>query len=148
MPRITLAALAAMALLAAPAAAIAQDAGRDTATAVQMTPAQIETVLRARGYDRIEGLERTGEGGYRLSNAERFGAPVGPLTLDGATGQVEDEPPLSEAQVAALLRARGYAEVTEVRPEGEVLFVRARREGTDVALRIDPRSGVVRPWRD
>jgi hypothetical protein len=117
-------------------------------TPVAMTPAQIETVLRARGYDRLEGLEREGPEHFRLASAERFGARVGPLRLDAATGQVLEEPPLTEEQVRALLRARGYAEVPEIQRRGDAVFARARREGTEVALRIDPRSGVVRPWQD
>ena len=115
---------------------------------VTLTPAQIETVLRARGYDRLEGLAREDSGHYRLEGAMRFGERVGPLRIEAMTGQVLDEPPLTEAQLRALLRARGYEEVPEIRPAGPAVFVRARREGTEVALRVDPRSGVVRPWRD
>ena len=142
-------------LLAGPAGAaedppppIQHGAPAAPAAPVALTPAQVETVLRARGYDRLDGLERDADGGFRLARAERFGAAVGPLRLDAATGAVLDEPPLTEAQVRALLRARGYAEVPEIRHDGAAIFARAQREGSEVALRVDPRSGVVRPWRD
>lgn len=118
------------------------------APAVAMTPAQVETVLRARGYDRFEGLVRAEDGSYRLAAAERFGSSVGPLRIDAATGAVLDEAPLGEAQVRALLHARGYAEVPEIRTGGGAIFARAQREGREVALRVDPRTGVVRPWQD
>jgi hypothetical protein len=130
------------------ATARAQDAALPGAVA--MTPQQLEMVLRARGYTGIEGMAPAGGGDSRLriDRAERFGAPVGPLEVDAVSGQVRDEPPLTEAQARSLLRSRGFAEVPEVRREGDVILVRAMREGQEVALRIDARTGAVRPRGD
>jgi hypothetical protein len=150
------AAAAAILALSPGLAAIAQEGSGATAApapaaspAVAMTPQQVETVLRARGYDRIEGLSREAPDRYRLERAHRFGEPVpGPLVVDAATSRVLDEPPLTEAQARTLLRARGYAEVPEVRRDGDALLARALREGAEVTLRIDPHTGAVRPQRD
>lgn len=114
---------------------------------VLLTPAQIETVLRARGYEALEGLEREGEETMRIASARRFGESVGPLLVDGVSGEVLQAPPLTEAQAQRLLRDRGYSEVREIRREGEALRARALREGNEVTLRIDAQSGVVRPWQ-
>lgn len=134
-------------LLLAPALLLlpCSPARAQTAPPVAMTPQQVETVLRARGYDRLEGIAREAPDRYRIGAAQRFGQDVGPLQVDAVQGQVMDEKPLTEAQARALLQARGYAEVPEVRREGEVLLARALREGAEVTLRIDPRTGAVRP---
>lgn len=134
--------------LAVGAAGRAQDAALPGAVA--MTPQQIEMVLRARGYTGLEGMAPSagGEGRLRIDRAERFGAPVGPIEVDPVSGRVRDEPPLTEAQARSLLRSRGFAEVPEVRREGDVILARAMREGQEVALRIDARTGAVRPRTD
>lgn len=156
-----LAAIAGAALLAATppvaGAAVAQDsppppvqsaAPPPPVPRVLLTPAQVETVLRARGYEALEGLEREGEDTIRIASARRFGETVGPLLIDGVSGEVLEAPPLNEAQARRLLRDRGYAEVREIRPEGQSLRARALREGAEVTLRIDARTGVVRPWQE
>ena len=117
----------------------------ETPGSVAMTPQQIETILRVRGYDRLQEVTREADDRYRIASAERFGEPVGPIEVDALRGQVVDEKPLTEAQARTLLRARGYSDVPEIREEGGVILVRARREGQEVALRIDPRTGAVRP---
>jgi len=115
---------------------------------VPLTPAQLETVLRARGYDALEGVAREEGEHIRIARARRFGEVVGPLVVNGVTGEVLEAPALTDAQVQRLLRQRGYAEVREIRREGGTLRVRALREGAEVTLGIDPRTGVVRPWQE
>jgi len=110
-----------------------------------LTDDQIRIVLQARGYSGLSGLEREGDI-IQVAAAVRYGEATGPLRLDAKTGQVRDEPPLAEAQVRAMLRARGFSEVEEVRREegdGGALRARARRGGSRVEMRIDPRTGTV-----
>jgi hypothetical protein len=66
------------------------------------------------------------------------------LRIDALTGQPVEEPELSEAQARNLLRDRGYSEVTELGREGDILTLRAVRDGTPVQLRVDARTGTVR----
>jgi hypothetical protein len=113
-----------------------------------MTQPQMEILLRARGYERLEGVER-GEGDrFRIAAAERFGVRVGPLLFDALDGQLIDEPPLTESQVQGLLRARGYVEVTQLVRDGDAIEARARREGVPFLLRIDAQTGAVRARAD
>jgi hypothetical protein len=108
----------------------------------ELTDDQIRIVLQARGYSDLSGFERGGDA-VRVPEARRYGEAVGPLALDPKTGQVRDERPLSEAQIRAMLQARGYAEITEVQREGEAIRVRGRRDGSAVELRLDPRTGTI-----
>lgn len=137
--------LAAALLAGGSAGAAAQSA---TSPGVPMTAAQIETVLRARGYSDIEGLERDGDV-FRIRSAKRYGEPVGELSVDAVSGQVRDEE-LSEGQARTMLRGRGFSEVSEVRREGDTILARGRRAGSEVEVRIDARTGAVmqRPARD
>jgi hypothetical protein len=108
-----------------------------------LTPDQVRIVLQARGYSEVEGLERQG-GDYLVRKAKRYGAPVQDLRLDALTGQPRDAPPLTEEQARTLLRDRGFTEVTEVGRDGDVIRLRALREGAPTELSIDARTGTVR----
>ena len=53
---------------------------------------------------------------------------------------------LTDDQIRIVLQARGFSEVEEVRREegdGGALRARARRGGSRVEMRIDPRTGTV-----
>lgn len=126
--------LVALLLLASPA--LAQEPA-------WLTPDQVRVVLQARGYSDVEGIERQG-GDYVVRQAKRYGAPVQNLRLDALTGQPREAPPLTEEQARALLRDRGFTEVTEVGRDGDVIRLRAMREGTPTELSIDARTGTVR----
>ncbi|WP_158295530.1 PepSY domain-containing protein [Crenalkalicoccus roseus] len=140
MRRILGAAMLAAALLLGGGAALAQGSPATTVP-VPMTDHQIETVLRARGYSEIEGLRREGEV-FRIDRAKRYGEEVTDLTVDAASGQVHNET-MSEAQARAMLRERGFTEVTEVRREGDLIIARGRRGADPVEVRIDPSTGAV-----
>jgi len=126
--------IVALLLLAAPA--LAQDPA-------WLTPDQVRIVLQARGYSDVEGLERQGSD-YVVRQAKRYGAPVRDLRLDALTGQPREAPPLTEEQARTLLRDRGFTEVTEVGRDGDVIRLRALREGAPTELSIDARTGTVR----
>ena len=169
-PRLPLAALTIAVALAAPlAAALAQapapapapppvatddPAARiPTATTAPVQPApgnpafltgdQVNTILRARGYSDVSGVVQEGDT-FRIPEATRYGAKVENLRIDALTGQPREQPNLSEAQAIALLRDRGYAEVSEVGREGDTIRLRGVRDGTPVELRVDARTGAVR----
>jgi Peptidase propeptide and YPEB domain len=131
-----IAAIAALALLVDVAAA-----QPDPAKAAPMTEAQIQTVLRARGYADVDAIARDG-GLFRIRGASRYGEAVGDIVVDAVTGDVQDER-LSEAQARRMLRDRGFEEVSEVRQDGAMLVARGRRAGNPVEVRIDPRRGAV-----
>ncbi len=108
-----------------------------------LTIDQVATVLRARGYSELSSVELEGET-FRIPEAMRYGEKVEDLRIDALTGQPVEEPELSEAQARTLLRDRGYSEVTEVKREGDILTLRAVRDGTPMELRVDARTGTVR----
>jgi hypothetical protein len=108
-----------------------------------LTPDQVRVVLQARGYSDIEGVERQGDE-YVIRQARRYGQPVQGLKLDAVTGQPREAPPLTEAQAREMLRDRGFTEVTEIGRDGDVIHLRALREGTPTELSIDARTGTVR----
>jgi hypothetical protein len=108
-----------------------------------LTPDQVTTVLRARGYSEVGEVRLEGDT-FRIAKATRYGEPVEDLRIDALTGQPVDEPNLTEAQARALLRDRGYSEVTEVGREGDIIRLRAVRDGTPTELRVDARTGTVR----
>jgi hypothetical protein len=108
-----------------------------------LTPDQVSTVLRARGYSELSGVEREGDS-FRIPQAMRYGEKVENLRIDALTGQPREEQPLSEAQARVLLRDRGYDEVTELGREGDIIRLRAVRNGTPSELRVDARTGTVR----
>lgn len=165
----TFAALAFAATLAVPlAAAVAQvpapaappAAGTDdpsaripTATAdpVQASPNnpafltgdQVNTILRVRGYSDVSGVVQEGDT-FRIPEATRYGAKVQNLRIDALTGQPREQANLTEAQAIALLRDRGYSDVSEVGREGDTIRLRGVRDGTPVELRVDARTGAVR----
>lgn len=132
-----IAALAAPLLLgAAPVSAQATDP-----IGVAMTDTQLETVLRARGYSDIQGMQRDGEV-YRIERAQRYGEEVSDLRIDAVTGQVHDEQ-LTEGQARSMLRQRGFSEVTEIRREGDMIHARGTRAGSPAAVTINARTGSV-----
>ena len=108
----------------------------------QMTADQIAIVLRARGYSDLGQMSREG-GTVTVADAKRYGEATGPLKLDAKTGQVRDERPLSEGQAQALLRDRGYSDISEARREGDTILASAQQAGSRVNLRVDARSGTV-----
>ncbi|MDB5372645.1 MAG: hypothetical protein JWP04_1287 [Belnapia sp.] len=108
-----------------------------------LTPDQVTTVLRARGYSDISGVEREGDS-FRIPEATRYGEKVQNLRIDALTGQPREQPMLTEAQASGLLRDRGYTDVTELGREGDLIRLRATRDGTPTELRVDARTGAVR----
>jgi hypothetical protein len=108
-----------------------------------LTPDQVTTVLRARGYSEVGEVRLEGDT-FHITKATRYGEPVDDLRIDALTGQPVDEPNLTEAQARALLRDRGYSEVTEVGREGDIIRLRGVRDGTPTELRVDARTGTVR----
>ncbi|SDB29997.1 hypothetical protein [Belnapia rosea] len=132
-------ALLVLALLGAPAGfhpAMAQPAAF-------LTPDQLATVLRARGFSDLEGVEREDDT-FRIARAMRYGERVENLRIDAATGLPREQPPLTENQARELLRARGFNEVTELGREGDAIRLRGVREGTPSELTVDARTGAVR----
>jgi len=111
------------------------------ATAVPMTQAQVATVLRARGYSDIEELTRDGDV-FRIPAAKRYGEPVHDLEVDAVSGQVRNER-LTEGQARAMLRGRGFSEISAIQEDGEVIHAQAKRAGNPVSIRIDARTGAV-----
>lgn len=111
--------------------------------AAYLTPDQVNTVLRARGYSEISGVEREGDT-FRIPEATRYGQKVQNLRIDALTGQPREQPLLTEAQASGLLRDRGYTDVTEIGREGDLIRLRATRDGTPTELRVDARTGAVR----
>lgn len=116
--------------------------GRERLEPGQMTADQIRIVLGARGYAELGPMEREGDT-VQIAEAKRYGEPTGPLRLDAKTGQVRDERPLSGAQAQALLRDRGFSEVSDAGREGDAILATARRSGSQVDVKVDARSGAV-----
>ena len=108
-----------------------------------LTPDQVGTVLRARGYGELSGMERQGDS-FLIPQAMRYGEKIENLRIDALTGQPREESALSEAQARAMLRDRGYAEVTELGRDGDVIRLRAVRDGTPSEIQVDARTGTVR----
>jgi hypothetical protein len=108
---------------------------------VPMLAAQVEIVLGAHGYTDLQGLERDGSI-FRVRSATRYGEPVGPLQVDAITGQVLGEKPMNAEQVQAMLRERGFSDVATHR-EGNTVLARAQRDGSEIEMRIDARTGAV-----
>ncbi|WP_149538190.1 hypothetical protein [Siccirubricoccus phaeus] len=104
---------------------------------------QVRIILQARGFTDVEGLEREG-GDYVVRRARRYGQPVQNLRLDALTGLPRETPPLTEREAAAMLRDRGYTEVQPLGREGDMIRLRAKREGAAVELAVDARTGTVR----
>src|SRR5690349_25138285 len=102
-------------LFAVPAAA--QTAQQDRADPAWLTADQVRTVLRARGYTELGGLQREGDT-YKVTDATRYGEKVPSLSIDALTGQTREAPPLTERQARSLLQERGYNGVEEVGREG------------------------------
>lgn len=138
--RPTLLVLTLLAGLVMAAPAVAQT---PPANPAYLTTDQVATVLRARGYSELSAVELEGET-FRIPEAMRYGEKVENLRIDALTGQPIDEPELTESQAGALLRERGYSEVTELGREGNILTLRAVRDGTPMELRVDARTGSVR----
>jgi hypothetical protein len=115
-----------------------------TPTTAEMSQDQIRSVLQARGYSDISGIERDGEH-FKISEAKRFGRDVEDLRVNARTGQVEDEPRLNEDQARKLLEERGYSEVSDVERDGDHITAKAKRDGREVNLRINTETAVVMP---
>jgi hypothetical protein len=112
------------------------------AQAGRMSEDQIRNALRARGYSEISGLDRDGDT-FRVREAKRHGEKVENLRIDARTGQVRDEPRLTEDQARNMLRDQGYSEVRDVSRDGNAITARAKRGDNEVRLRIDANTGVV-----
>ena len=69
----------------------------------------------------------------------------GMVWVQADTGEVRDQKRLSEGQVASLLRDRGYSDVGDVKRDGDAVTARAKRDGAELRLRVDTRTGVVMP---
>lgn len=107
---------------------------------------QVQHILRGAGYSDVVGLERDGDV-FKAKGAKRYGETVEGLRVDAATGEVRDQKRLSEGQVASLLRDRGYSDVGDVKRDGDAVTARAKRDGAELRLRVDTRTGVVMPQR-
>lgn len=117
-----------------------QAMGGDTLAA--LSEDQLRSALEARGYSDIEGLERQ-DNNFRVAEAKRFGERVEDLRIDARTGQVQDEPRLTEDQARHLLRERGFSEVSDIEREGDIITASAEQDGNSVELRIDARTGMI-----
>ncbi|PWS35246.1 hypothetical protein DFH01_23365 [Falsiroseomonas bella] len=107
--------------------------------ASRLSEEQIRSALRARGYSDVQGLERDGDN-FKVGQAKRYGEEVKDLRVDARTGQVRDEDRLSEDQAKALLRDRGYRDVSR---DGDTIRAKAKQGDREVNLRIDARTGTV-----
>ncbi|MCO6415342.1 hypothetical protein JYK14_04010 [Siccirubricoccus sp. KC 17139] len=108
-----------------------------------LNPDQVRVILTARGFSDVQGLEREGPD-YVVREAKRYGQPVGNLRLDALTGLPRETPPLTDREAEAMLRDRGYTDVEPLGREGDVIRLRAKREGAAVELAVDARTGAVR----
>ncbi|MCB4823231.1 hypothetical protein [Roseicella aerolata] len=131
------------ALLGGPVAAQTQaQPQQERADPAWLTPDQVRTVLRARGYTEMGGLEREGDT-YRVTDAIRYGEKVPDITLDALTGLPREQPPLTESQARSLLLQRGYTSVQELGREGDMIRLRAEQSGTPVEVRVNAQTGAV-----
>lgn len=120
-----------------------QSQGQQAGSQMQaMSEQQVRTALQARGYSEIEGLERN-DGTFRVSEAKRYGETVEDLRVDARTGMVRDEKRLSTDQAEAMLKDRGYSDVSDVERDGDTITANAEQAGNKVKLRIDAKSGMV-----
>ena len=123
-------------------AALAQKPQQERTDPAWLTADQVRTVLRARGYTELGGLQREGDT-YRVTDATRYGEKVPSLSIDALTGQPREAPPLTERQARSLLQERGYNGVEEMGREGDVIRLRARQGDTPVELRVNAQTGAV-----
>ena len=76
------------------------------------------------------------------------GSQSGPMTRpsatpQGATGQSGTI--LSESDVRTKLRAEGYSSISDLKREGNKYSARATKDGRQMSLSIDARTGAVQP---
>ncbi len=116
--------------------------GKTSGMSAHMSEDQIRTTMRAHGYTDIEDLKRDGDT-FKVGEAKRYGEDVEDLRVDASTGMVRDEKRLSEDQAKMLLRDRGYSDVDDVERDGDTITAKAKRNGNEVQVRIDARSGTV-----
>lgn len=115
-----------------------------TQTTAEMSEDQIRSVLQARGYSDLSGIERDGEH-FKVGNAKRYGRDVEDLRVNARTGQVRDEARLNESQVRKLLEDRGYSEISDVERDDDNFTAKAKRDDREVNLRVNAETGVVMP---
>jgi hypothetical protein len=109
--------------------------------AMGLSQDQIRGMLQSQGYSDIENLRRDGD--HYTAKAERYGEDVDNLRIDARTGQVRDQARLNEDQVKRMLRDQGWSDVSDVKRDGDTITAKAKRDGRDVQLRINARSGGV-----
>lgn len=107
-----------------------------------MSQEQLQTALRARGYQDLSDIQRDGDV-FRVGSAKRYGSEVSDLRVDARTGMVRDESRLSEDQTKQMLRDRGYSDVSDVSRDGDTIRAKAKQGDREVSLRIDARTGIV-----
>lgn len=103
---------------------------------------RVRTLMETRGYSDIGGMRREGDA-FHIAEAKRFGEAVRNLRVDAASGQVQAELPLSAAQVARLLEARGYTQIAEIGRDADAITARAHQNNRAWTLRIDATRGTV-----
>ena len=112
---------------------------------VAMTEAQVRATLEAKGYTKLNDI-KFGDGVWKADARSADGNRVD-VRLDPATGEVypdEQVAQLSERDVHAALAAQGYTNVHDVDYEDGIWNAEADDPaGTDVDLKLDPRTGTV-----
>jgi uncharacterized membrane protein YkoI len=113
---------------------------------IRMSESQIQSILSARGYSDIEGMERDGDN-FKISEAKRYGETVKDLRVDARTGQVHDEARLTEDQAKELLRERQFSDVSDVERDGNTITATAKQNDQKYEVRIDAETGTLTQQR-
>lgn len=109
-----------------------------------MTEHQTRSVLQAHGYTDISAMERHGDE-FRINKAKRYGRDLENLRVDARTGQMHDQSPLNDDQVRKMLEERDYSDVSDLRRDGETIRAKAKRDDSEVDIRINAKTGVITP---
>lgn len=108
-----------------------------------MSKDQIKNELQARGYSDIDNLDQKSD--HYTADAKRYGKEEKNLHIDSHTGQISNQPKLTEDQVKNMLKKHGYSDVSDVKSQGNDFTADAKQNGQKMKLKVDAQSGVVTP---
>lgn len=117
--------------------------GPTTASAEEagiMSERQVLALLRSRGYQEVEGMRR--EGPSYHGRATHLGEQVA-FRVDARSGELREPETLTDNQLRAMLRARGFDDIASMERDGSTVRATARRADRAMRLTLDARNGAV-----
>lgn len=105
-----------------------------------MSERQVLALLRSRGYDAVQDLRR--EGPSYFGRATHLGEQVA-FRVDARSGELREPDTLTDNQLRAMLRSRGFDQVASLERDGSTVRATARRADRAMRLTLDARNGAV-----